>query len=56
MTQPTQSKRRDFFKTIGLSAATAALPGALLPAGDVLAQPATDIITRKIPRSGEILR
>ena len=55
MTEPTQSNRRDFFKTVGLSAASAALPGILVSAGDALAQPATNIITRKIPRSGEIL-
>ncbi len=55
MTQPIQSNRRDFFKTVGLTAATAALPTGLLASGAALAQPATDLITRKIPRSGEVL-
>ena len=55
MTELKKPNRRDFFKTVGLGAASAALPGALLPSGAALAQPAGDIITRKIPKSGEIL-
>ena len=55
MTTPIESTRRDFFRTVGVGAASAALPGALIPSGGVLAQPSTEIITRKIPRTGEVL-
>ena len=55
MTQPKKTNRRDFFKTISLSAATAALPASLLKSGAALAQSSSDIIMRKIPRSGEML-
>jgi diketogulonate reductase-like aldo/keto reductase len=52
---PSQPARRDFFRTVGLSAAATALPGGLLASGAALAQPASAIITRKIPRTGEVL-
>ena len=50
-----QSNRRDFFKTIGLTAAVSALPGALIPSGNAVAQSTSGNIMRKIPRSGEML-
>ncbi len=50
-----QSNRRDFFKTIGLTAAASALPSALIPSGNAVAQSSSGNIMRKIPRSGEML-
>ena len=55
MTEFTKPNRRDFFKTIGLTAAATALPGALIPTGSAIAQSNSGVITRKIPRSGELL-
>ncbi|NBT35072.1 MAG: aldo/keto reductase [Betaproteobacteria bacterium] len=55
MTQPTEVNRRDFFKTVGLGAAATVLPGALVTPAAALARPASEIITRKIPRTGEVL-
>ncbi|CAN1520629.1 ARA1 Aldo/keto reductases, related to diketogulonate reductase [Burkholderiaceae bacterium] len=55
MDNRTQSNRRDFFKTIGLTAAASALPGALIPSGSAVAQSTSGNIMRKIPRSGEML-
>jgi diketogulonate reductase-like aldo/keto reductase len=52
---PSHPARRDFLKSVGLSAAATALPGGLLAPGAVHAQPAGGIITRKIPRTGETL-
>jgi diketogulonate reductase-like aldo/keto reductase len=55
--QPASPARRDFLKTAGAGAAAASLPAATLPAallasGSAHAQ-AGDIITKKIPRTGE---
>lgn len=57
MSKTSTSDRRDFFKTVGLTAAAAALPGTLLSAASspAAAQPSTGLITRKIPRTGEVL-
>ena len=55
MTELTKPNRRDFFKTIGLTAAATALPGALIQTGSAFAQSNSGVITRKIPRSGELL-
>ena len=55
MTQPLFSKRRDFFKTVSLGAAAASLPAILAPTGSAFAQTNSGIITRKIPRTGEVL-
>ncbi|MBK8325485.1 MAG: aldo/keto reductase [Betaproteobacteria bacterium] len=52
---PQQSARRDFFKSVGLAAAATALPGGILASGAAMAQPAAGLITRKIPRTGEVL-
>jgi hypothetical protein len=49
MTQTIQPNRRDFFKTVGLTAATAALPTGLIASGAALAQPATDLDYPKNP-------
>ena len=38
MTELIKPNRRDFFKTIGLTAAATALPGALIPTGSAIAQ------------------
>ena len=49
---PAHPSRRDFMKTLGVGAAAAAMPGALVASGSAHAQ-AGEIITRKIPRTGE---
>lgn len=46
--------RRDFIKTIGLGAAAAALPAMPFALGSAHAQGA-ELITRKIPRTGEVI-
>ena len=51
---PASPARRDFIKTATLSAAAAGLPVLPFAMGSAQAQ-ATDIITRKIPRTGEVL-
>ena len=53
---PLLSARRDFLKTAGIGSAAAALPAALLTGtrAQAQAQP-SDIITKKIPRTGELI-
>lgn len=46
--------RRDFIKSVGLGAAALTLPAMPFAAGSAHAQ-GTDLITRKIPRTGEVL-
>jgi len=46
--------RRDFMKTLGIGAAAAAMPASLLTATSAHAQ-AASIITKKIPRTGEVI-
>ena len=55
MTQPLFSKRRDFFKTVSLGAAAVSLPGIFVPMSSASAQTNSGLITRKIPRTGELL-
>ncbi|NBP36246.1 MAG: aldo/keto reductase [Betaproteobacteria bacterium] len=55
MTFQQQSNRREFVKTLGLGLALTTAPGLLMQAEPVNAQTAQDMITRKIPRTGEVL-
>lgn len=55
---PTTDPRRDFLKTLGAGVTSAALPAGLLASASASAQtaaPAADVITRKIPRTGETI-
>lgn len=51
---PVLPARRDFMKALGIGAAATALPASLLTATNAHAQ-ASDIITKKIPRTGEVI-
>ena len=52
---PSQPARRDFLKTVGLSAAATTVPAGLFGAGAAHAQAAGGIITKKVPRTGEVV-
>ena len=51
---PSFPERRDFLKSVGLGAAATALPASMLVPAAAHAQ-STDLITKKVPRTGEVL-
>lgn len=55
MTFNQPNDRRDFVKTLGASVATSTVPGLLFNTSAASAQTNQEIITRKIPRTGESL-